>query len=167
MTCSLICIRPDHLWNKLGTRLQMLFLSIHPHFVDKIMVGEKTIELRRQRPRSVVGDWIAVYATTPDRCLRGIVQVKDVRVGDVREIWCQVRTQAGVTKQEYESYFYGAEKAVGIVLKNPISLEIPMPLDQLRETWPNFQPPQGFRYLNNEQVKFVKSLSFRGRNEAA
>jgi predicted transcriptional regulator len=144
----------------------MLFLSIHPQFVEKIMAGEKTIELRRRRPRSAAGEWIAVYATTPERCLRGIVQIKEVRVGGVRDMWHYSRTQAGVTKQEFESYFYDCEQAVGIVLENAMSYLEPVPLEQLREMWPNFHPPQGFRYLDNEQVRFVNSLSTRQRDAA-
>jgi predicted transcriptional regulator len=145
----------------------MLFLSIHPRFVDKILTGEKTIELRRQRPRSVAGDWIAVYATTPQRQLRGIVQVKEVRVGSVRDMWRHVQDHAAVTKEEYESYFCDTDHAIGIVLDNPISLRTPVSLEELREAWPSFQPPQGFRYLDDAQVQFVRSFSPRRKKAAA
>jgi predicted transcriptional regulator len=136
----------------------MLFLSIHPRFVERILAGEKTIELRRRRPRSVAGDWIAIYATTPERCLSGIVQIKEVRVGGVRDMWRDARTHAGVTKEEYESYFCGTERSVAIVLANPISFLEPVSLERLREAWPNFQPPQGFGYLDDEQARFVNSF---------
>ncbi|MEI7702092.1 MAG: ASCH domain-containing protein [Planctomycetia bacterium] len=145
----------------------MLFLSIHPRFVEKILTGEKTIELRRQRPRSVAGDWIAVYATTPERQLRGIVQVKEVRVENVRDLWHHVQNHAAVTKDEYDSYFLGTDQAVGIVLGIPISLTTPVSLEQLRKAWPSFQPPQGFRYLDDDQVQFVKSFSPRRKKAAA
>ncbi|MEX1028133.1 MAG: ASCH domain-containing protein [Candidatus Paceibacterota bacterium] len=145
----------------------MLFLSIHPRFVEKILAGEKTVELRRRRPRSVAGDLIAVYASTPERRLCGIVQIEEVRVGGVRDMWPQVGKQAGVTKEEYESYFCGCKKTVAIVLMNPSSLVEPVSLDQLRKAWPNFHPPQGFRYLEDEQVRFVKSLSPRWMKTAA
>ena len=145
----------------------MLFLSIHPRFVEKILSGEKTIELRRRRPRSVAGDWIAIYATTPERRLRGIARITEVRVGGVRDMWAEARLQAGVTKSEYESYFSDCDRAVGIVLADPLSFAEPVSLERLRELWPNFQPPQGFRYLNDEQVKVIKSLPPRRKRTAA
>jgi predicted transcriptional regulator len=145
----------------------MLFLSIHPRFVDKILSGKKTIELRRRRPRSVAGDWIVIYATTPERQLRGIARVTEVRVGGVRDMWPEARLQAGVTKKEYESYFSNCERAVGIVLADPVSFDEPVSLERLRELWPNFQPPQGFRYLDDVQVKVIKSLSCRRRTTVA
>jgi predicted transcriptional regulator len=145
----------------------MLFLSIHPRFVEKILTGEKTIELRRQRPRSVAGDWIAVYATTPERQLRCIVQVKAVRVESVSDLWRHARNHAAVTKDEYDSYFCGTDQAVGIVLGTPISLMTPVSLEELRNVWPSFQPPQGFRYLDDDQVRFVKSFAPRREKIAA
>lgn len=145
----------------------MLFLSIHPRFVDKILSGEKTIELRRRRPRSVAGEWIAIYATTPERQLRGIARVTEVRVGGVRDMWPEARLQAGVTKKEYESYFSECERAVGIVLADPVSFAEPVSLERLRELWPNFQPPQGFRYLDQEQASFVNSFVPHRMNRAA
>lgn len=135
----------------------MLFLSIHPSFVRKILSGEKTVELRRQRPRCKAGDWIAIYATTPERCLCGIVQVREVQIGEVDEMWQSVRKQAGVTRDQYDTYFTGSKQAVGIVLENPRTLPAPVSLSELRRVWPEFHPPQSFRYLNEDQIEFVNS----------
>lgn len=144
----------------------MLFLSIHPEYVKMILSGEKTVELRRRKPRCVPGDWIAVYSTTPDRCLRGIVQVKEVRVGGVKDMWRGVREYAGVTRSEYDEYFAGSKQAIGIELTNPTTLVAPISLSKLREEWPDFQPPQGFRYLDEEQVDFIAS-NIKNRRFAA
>lgn len=135
----------------------MLFLSIHPEYVRLILSGQKTVELRRRKPRCVPGDWVAVYSTTPERCLRGIAQVKDVRVGSVRDMWLRVREHAGVSRSEYDEYFAGSKQAIGIQLTNPITLLAPISLSELRNEWPDFQPPQGFRYLDEEQIKFIAS----------
>lgn len=145
----------------------MLFLSIHPRFVKKIFSGEKTIELRRRRPRSVTGDWVAIYSTTPERQLQGIARIADVRVGAVHEMWMETRLQAGVTKKEYDSYFFDCERAVGIVLAAPAALAQPVSLERLREMWPSFQPPQGFRYLDDDQARAVMSLAPRRTASAA
>lgn len=133
----------------------MLFLSIRPEYVEKIFRGEKQVELRRRRPRSCPGDWIAVYSTMPLKELVGIVQVADVRVAHPDSLWRNVRQIAGLSRSDYASYFDGAKRAIGIMLENPILLSTPIPLDELRQEWPDFQPPQGFRYLADEQIEFV------------
>ncbi len=135
----------------------MLFLSIRPEYVEMILSGRKTVELRRLRPRCVPGDWIAIYSTTPERCLRGVAQVSEVTASDSRELWEKVRPSAGVSRVEYETYFAGAKQAVGIVLANPKRLVSPVSLTELRCVWPEFQPPQSFRYLDREQIDFVLS----------
>jgi len=147
--------------------LEMLFLSIHPRYVEMILAGTKTIELRRQRPRDIVGDWIAVYATTPVRCLKGIVQVKEVHIAGVQELWREFQSQAGISKKDYEFYFSGIEQAVGIELANPVSFTKPISLCDLRKEWPGFQPPQGFRYLDADQTRFVNSFAERRLKKAA
>ena len=144
----------------------MLFLSIHPRFVDGILSGNKTIELRRQRPRSDSGDWIAVYSTTPERQLRGIVQIKEVRVETVEGLWREARNHANVTREEYNAYFLNARRAIGLVLEKPIAFPTPVSLADLRKVWPRFQPPQGFRYLNDDEAQYVKSFSPRRRRAA-
>lgn len=142
----------------------MLFLSIHPRFVEKILSGEKTYELRRRLPRSVAGDWIAIYATTPAMQLRGVARVASVCTGSVREIWQRVQSHAGVTHTEYELYFAGSGRAVGIELSHPTMLATPIALEKLREIWPGFRPPQGFCYLSLDQERYVQSLLPRSFN---
>ncbi|MEZ5942911.1 MAG: ASCH domain-containing protein [Planctomycetaceae bacterium] len=136
----------------------MLFLSIHPRFVAKIFSGEKTIELRRRQPRGLTSEWVAIYATTPEMQLRGIARISEIRVDGVRDMWKHAKIHAAVTKKEYDSYFADSNQAVGIVLRDPMLFSKPVALDHLRKIWPQFQPPQGFRYLNEEQVEDVQSL---------
>lgn len=135
--------------------LDMLLLSIRPEFVHKIFRGEKQVELRRRRPRSNPGDWIAVYSTIPEKQLVGIVQVEEVRVKSPECLWRSVREIAGLKRSDYLGYFCGADQAVGIMIGNPTLLTKPVTLDELRTTWPGFHPPQSFRYLTQEQVQFV------------
>lgn len=134
---------------------QMLLLSIHPTYVEKIFQGDKQVELRRRRPRSQPGDWIAVYSTLPVKQLVGVVQVKEVRVKSPESLWRGVREISGITRREFVKYFADSPQAIGIMIHDPILFSKPVPLGQLREHWEGFHPPQGFRYLTDEQVEFV------------
>lgn len=145
----------------------MLLLSIHPEFVEKIFQGEKRVELRRRRPRSSPGDWIAVYSTMPQKKLVGVVQIAEIRVSSPDSLWQSVRQIAGVNHSSYSSYFDGANLAIGILLANPILFSTPIPLKRLRQEWPDFHPPQGFRYLIDEQIEFVIQRLGKNRRQVA
>ena len=147
----------------------MLFLSIHPRFLDRILTGEKTVELRRQRPRDVTGQLVVLYATTPAKQLKGIARVTEIRSLPPQTLWPVVQHQACVKQAEYQRYFEGSDQAVGIFLADAIAFEHPLSLESLRQAWPGFQPPQGFRYLTAEQRQLIGSLTVatRGRKWAA
>lgn len=123
--------------------------------MKKILDGEKRVELRRRKPRSGPGDWIAIYETMPSKSLVAVAQIIELKVSSPQRLWSRVKHDAGVEKHEYDEYFQGANKAVGIEIEQPILFTSPVPLDQLREIWPCFNPPQGFLYLNTKQIQFV------------
>ncbi|MBN73820.1 MAG: hypothetical protein CME32_31575 [Gimesia sp.] len=133
----------------------MLFLSIKPKYVKKILDGEKRVELRRRKPRSVPGDWIAIYATIPSKSLVAVAQISEIKVSSPQLLWGRVKHDAGVEKHEYDEYFQGANQAVGIVIIQPKMLFRPLPLDELRVMWPQFNPPQGFLYLSDQQTQQI------------
>ncbi len=133
----------------------MLLLSIHPKYVEKIIRGEKQVELRRQRPRSQPGDWLAVYATLPVQQLVGVARIEQILVASPSQLWNQTAGRAGVTHDEFRAYFREAEMATGIVLAEPLRLPAPVSLARLRTAWPGFRPPQSFLYLTDEQVELV------------
>jgi predicted transcriptional regulator len=58
-----------------------------------------------------------------------------------------VAGHAGVTRREYDEYFSGAKKAVGIFLGKARQQRVPIALSRLRDLINGFSPPQSFRYL--------------------
>lgn len=120
-----------------------------------ILRGEKTIELRRRAPRCSTEFWIALYATTPERAMIGVVRAHEVLVETPEDLWEQVEDACGVERDEYRRYYEGATRAVGIRLAAPISFSKPVSLDRLRNSWPGFNPPRSFTYLSPEQTQDV------------
>lgn len=133
----------------------MLLLSIRPEYVDRILAGEKLVELRRRRPRCTAGDCIAIYCSAPRMELVAVVGVNEVRVKSPESLWREVRTFSGVSRSTYRDYFEGADRAVGIMISGVQRLREPIPLNELRTEWPGFHPPQGFRYLTATQIAFL------------
>lgn len=120
-----------------------------------ILLGEKTVELRRRAPRRSTDFWIALYATAPERAIVGVVRAREVLVGSPDQLWAVVEDGCGLGRDEYQSYFEGAGRAVGIRLTDPVPFEAPILLEDLRRLWPSFRTPQSFAYLSDEQVQDV------------
>jgi predicted transcriptional regulator len=138
-----------------------LLLSIRPEFADKIFKGEKTAELRRRRPRVNKGDWVYVYVASPVKVLRGAFRVAKV-IDDVpNRLWRKVRRIAGVTRQQFDRYFEGAERAFAILLEEVRHLAQSVDLTWLRKKWPGFRPPQSYRYVPISKLPPLKPTHAR------
>ncbi len=133
----------------------VLLLSIRPKFAELILAGEKTVELRRVRPRIIAGDKVLMYVSAPTMTLLGTVEVGNVTDGAPSSIWRKVRGAAGVTKKEFDSYFESATRAVAIAVRRPRLLPNPIGLEELKELFEGFHPPQSFRYLNQSQMNIL------------
>jgi predicted transcriptional regulator len=120
-----------------------------------ILQGEKTIELRRRAPRRSTEFWLALYATTPERAVIGIVKAREVIVATPEDLWERVEDACGLGRDEYRRYYEGSSRAVGIRLEDPCSFSNPVSLDRLRNLWPGFHPPRSFAYLSDDQIQEV------------
>src|SRR5947208_13899049 len=133
-----------------------LLLSLRPEFADLVFAGAKKVELRRVRPRVQADEWILVYVSTPVKALVGAIQVESVIEGVPASLWKKVRRDAGITRQRFDEYYEGAPKGFGIVLSAVKKLPEPVTLSRLRQVWPNFHPPQSYRYLERVQTRLYK-----------
>ncbi len=124
-----------------------ILLSIHPEFAFKILEGSKTLELRKVRPRVTSEDIVILYASSPLCAIVGAFEVASVVEDAPEEIWDSFKAQVGIDKRRYSQYFSCSEMAVGIGVGKVWSCLPRIPLDLLRELWPGFHPPQGFRYI--------------------
>jgi predicted transcriptional regulator len=142
---------------------EALLLSVRPAFVQRILEGTKTAELRRVRPTARVGQRVLIYSTSPTMALLASAVVEGVESGSPVGMWDRVRRKAGVSREEYLRYFASAEMASAIWLSEITPFERPLSLSQLRERWPWFRPPQSYCFVRAtfEQPWGVTSLSPR------
>lgn len=133
-----------------------LLLSIHPQYADRILSGQKTVELRRVRPRVKAGDCVVVYATAPTMAVVGSVKVRDLVSGTPESLWRLFGEAAcGVPPAAYNAYFHGSPSAFGIVVTQPQRLPQTVSLMSLKGLIPGFNPPQIFRYLSDEDSRRI------------
>ena len=137
-----------------------LLLSVKPRFAEKVLRGEKTIELRRVRPQRIGPcDTILLYATAPLALFVGFCRITEVLVDSPEALWPKVRGLAGVTREEYFRYFQDARSATGIVIEQPVPFVDDFSLDDSRRYVPGFMPPRSFCYVSGLGRELQDALS--------
>lgn len=131
-----------------------VLLSVRPEYADKIFSGTKTVELRRIFPKATI-DTVLMYVTSPVKALVGITTVEKVIVQHPFALWKRVRNEAGITYEEFETYYEGASLGYAIFLDEVKRFSQPISLNELREQWAGFQPPQSYFYLHVDQIKWI------------
>lgn len=126
-----------------------LLLSVKPQFAKALLRGEKTVELRRVRPRSLPGDRVVIYEAAPTMAIKGHVTIRDIYVMSPTEMWTCLDAATYMSANEYWRYFAGAKLAVAIHLIRPVLLEAPITLSTLRQISCEFRPPRSFQYLSS------------------
>ena len=124
-----------------------LFLSIHQQYAELILEGQKTVELRRRKPKVDKGDIVILYATSPTCSVLGTAEVKGITEDSPRAIWESNGKKAKLPKESFDAYFESASTAVAISLKNHQRLDKPISLVRLRKLLTDFSPPQSYRYM--------------------
>ncbi|WBY16699.1 helix-turn-helix domain-containing protein [Erythrobacteraceae bacterium WH01K] len=124
--------------------------SVKPRYSQKIETGEKTVELRRRFPKYVPEGTIAlIYSTSPTRALTGIAEIEGVEVGTPSAIWSEYAERACIGRNDFDTYFSGADCAHAIKLRSARPLRRSLDLTELRERF-GFEPPQSYRYAKPE-----------------
>lgn len=136
----------------MDTTDRALLLSLKPTFAELLLSGEKTVELRRVRPRAAAGTLAIVYASTPVRAVLGTCTVADIGEEHPSVIWRLHGPRTGLRWHEFNEYFLGQGSAVAITVIAPCRLDEPVPLRVLRAGPYGFSPPQSFRYLTPHQT---------------
>lgn len=130
---------------------KFLFISVKPEFANKIVSEEKTIELRKVKPKVSEGDYIVIYASSPVKSVIGYGMVKEVIITAPDVMWEKYSLTLGIDKQRYDSYYKGCDKAIGIKI-NKINRITPISLEKLRRIDADFHPPQIYRYVSNINI---------------
>jgi predicted transcriptional regulator len=143
-----------------------LFLSLKPAYADLLLDGDKSVELRRIRPRAQPGTLVVVYASSPVRAVVGTCVVEDIGTETPDVIWNLHGPKTGVLRREFDAYFQGTSVAVAISVRHPQRLERVIPLEALRQDLARFTPPQSFRYLTPAQAMAVVPHEWASYNSA-
>jgi predicted transcriptional regulator len=143
-----------------------LIVSVRANYAQMIFDKNKSVELRRVRPRIGSGDTVLVYVPAPVQALVGAFVVERIVEGHPDVIWPMIEAKGGVTKTQFDAYYRGALLAHAIFIRDVCLLEQPVTLSCLRNLWVGFRPPQGYRYLETEDLTRLAGLSHTARVSA-
>lgn len=106
-------------------------LTVQSGPLEKILSGEKTVEIRARFSKHWEGRRISLYATRPNSGLAGEATVAQVFEGPPNRIWEHFGSLAGCTRSEFETYVAGRDKVSAIYLTDVRAFRDRIPLAQL------------------------------------
>lgn len=132
-------------------------ISIHRSYVDAILRGMKTVELRRRLPDVLPGTRLWIYATRPTGAVLGFATIREVDRAAPATIWKKHRSCVGVDRTAFQQYFDGAPEAIAIML-TAVRRIGPISIEQLRQIRDRFHPPQVMTLLTASETKALRDL---------
>ena len=125
-------------------------VSIRPNYVEKIVDGLKTVELRRRFSEDVApGAIILIYSTSPTRAIVGSASIQAVRKLQLDQLWIQYGTAACIDQEAFYGYFSGLNEGYAILLRDVRRFARQVAAADLKEKF-GFVAPQSFMYLRQE-----------------
>jgi len=145
-------------------RCKDFVFSIRPQHAERILAGDKTVELRRRFVDEVgAGSLALIYTTSPVRALTGSAEIQEVQKLPVRELWHRHRVAACVPRGDFDTYFQGLDHGYAILLGHPKQLVPPVELAELRDRF-GFAPPQSYQYAPQKLLELVEDERPQGPN---
>lgn len=138
-----------------------ILISVKPKYVEEILSGKKTVELRRRTPRIPVGTRVWIYSTLPDAHVRVVATVEKIEEKTPSTIWKNNSSKMSLSKAEYNHYVTGRSRVCALHLSNITPFYKPISLQCLRDKHPDFCPPQFFKFLDIKSgliISFTKSV---------
>ena len=133
-------------------------ISIRPNFAKAILAGKKTVEIRRRIPALEVGTRLWIYATQPLGAIVGTAIVERVIESTPTELWETCMDQIALRQCEYDEYFEGTDRALGIFLSK-ITKGNPIGIEQLRKIREGFHPPRVLLRLSRQETNSLSDLA--------
>lgn len=148
---------------KIQSNERSVLLSIQPRYADKIFEGSKRVELRRRFPSSYAGNIVLLYVSTPIKAIVGGFQISHVVTEEPSVLWEKVKDIAGVSFEQFVSYYSGTTLGYGIFIERAWKYSDPVDLRTLKNLITNFSVPQNFRYFCNIQAGNLNLLDIENR----
>lgn len=122
-----------------------MLLSINPQHVENILTGTKRYEFRKVACKRPV-ERIVIYSTAPVGMVVGEAEVLSTLQGTPDEVWARTHKHSGITREFFDDYYEGRDRAVAYALGEVSEYERPRCLTDLGIK----SAPQSFVYLTSQ-----------------
>lgn len=129
----------------------VVLISIHPTYVEKIISGNKKFEFRRVWASKPVSS-LLIYSTTPVQKLVAIVELGKTIRGTKSKLWELAKTgSGGVSRRKLFTYLDGKKEGIALELLRKIQFEEAISPELIFGS--SFVAPQSFRYLKLDEIQ--------------
>lgn len=128
--------------------MEQAIISLKPQYVDLILSGEKTVELRNRVIRMEPGTVIWIYATKPVGGIVALAELDSVVHDTPAEIWVRFEREMCIDRAHFDSYINNRESVSALILSSVRRLQQSVTLDWMRRSIGSFQPPQFYSRLS-------------------
>lgn len=135
-------------------------ISIKPWYVEKLISGKKTVEIRSRQIKLPPGSRLWIYSTLPKACVQAIVHVERVDVGMPTSIWRKYNGLIGVSKDRFYDYVNGSKTVSAIIVEQAWGLPVDITLKFLKKNVPGFHPPQFLKYMDEKDPLLTAIIRF-------
>ena len=140
-------------------------ISIKPKYVDRILSGQKIVEIRSRKVNLTNNAKLWIYTTLPKASIQTIAYVKHVDIDSPELIWEKHRESIGISENSFKQYVNGSNKISAIVTKGIQRLPIEISLEEIRDIVPGFQPPQFLKFMRDDDPILSAILTIISRSQ--
>jgi predicted transcriptional regulator len=127
-----------------------ILLSIKPDHADRILNGEKTVEIRTRFSKKWIGTCANIYASTPVSGLVGTAKISNIKVGSPKRIWNMYASHLGCSREAFYEYTKDHEQVYAIELNEPRRYHAPVTISYAsRLVGEDLTPPQSYCMLEH------------------
>lgn len=127
----------------LTTAPRVVLFAIKPIFVQSILAGSKTVEIRRRFGADYEGCLALIYASAPTQALVGVTRILALHVDTPDSIVERFGGRAGASAHVLRAYLADCRRAHAIELAPPAAVPA-VSLADLRRAIPGFRPPMNY-----------------------
>jgi predicted transcriptional regulator len=126
-----------------------VLMSVKSHFAERIVSGEKSVELRKQFHSKWEGHEAILYATKPTGSFVGKATICNVTHGSPTDIWARFGSRIGCSKRDFDTYVGATQEVAAVELDNVVRFENIVPLRQMADLLQQrLTPPQSYLELS-------------------
>ncbi len=118
--------------------------SIKQEFSEQIFLNKKRVEFRRQNVKIKKDETCLIYTSGSIKKITGYFIVKEKIRLPINKLWVKTKRYAGITKKQFDEYFYGCKEGTAIIIKKITKFVKEISLNDIRKEISTFRPPQSY-----------------------